>query len=389
MATPSLSDTLRTFDVLSAKMPWLKTVFLGNTLGDYLLSVILIAAGILAIWILDKTVVRGLKRLAQRTASTLDDYFFDTAEKFFLPALYVVAVYLGLKHLALSPGLVKGLRALVVILVAVQGVRFISGVVRRLLERHMRHRAGSEEEAELEMRSVRGILVFVNIVGWIMASILVMDNLGIKVSTFVAGLGIGGIAIALAAQAVLGDLFSYFVIFFDRPFQVGHSIKVGNFQGEVESIGIKTTRIRSLTGEIIVMSNKYLTDNQVQNYRLLQRRRALATFDLDYATPDAKLREIPALIQAIVSGLPNATLERAHLRSFEESGLRFEVVFFVEVSEYGVYMDHVQEFNLKVKQALESRGIAFAVPTRVIRTLPAGPASPGTGPTPARPDPEG
>lgn len=368
-------------NTLATKMPWLKAVFLGNTVQAYLLSLAMILAGILAVWILDQTVVRGLKRLAQRTASNLDDFFFDTAEKFFLPALYVVAVYLGLKHLALSPALVKGLRAMVVVLIAVQGVRFVSGIARKLLERHMRHRAESEEEAELEMRSVRGILVFVNIVGWIMASILVMDNLGIKVSTFVAGLGIGGIAIALAAQAVLGDLFSYFVIFFDRPFQVGHSIKIGNFQGEVESIGIKTTRLRSIGGETIVMSNKYLTDNQVQNYRLLLRRRVLSTFDVDYSTPDAKLREIPALVRSITAGLPQATLERAHLRSFEESGLRFEVVFFVEAAEYGVYMDHIQEFNLQLKEGLESRGIAFAFPTRVMRTVGPTPGEASAGAT--------
>jgi small-conductance mechanosensitive channel len=238
--------------------------------------------------------------------------------------------------------------------------------------------AGTLDTAEAERKSVRGILVFVRIVAWVLATILVLDNLGVRVSTFVAGLGIGGIAIALAAQAVLGDLFSYFVIFFDRPFQVGHSIKVGNFQGEVESIGIKTTRIRSLSGEIIVMSNKYLTDNQVQNFRLLQRRRAPVTFDIDYATPNDKLRDIPVLVRSIVEGMGNATLDRAHFQSFQESGLRFEAVFFVETPEYNTYMDILQEFNLKLKEGLEARGIGFAVPTRVIRSIPA-PDSPAAG----------
>ncbi|HEX2613506.1 MAG TPA: mechanosensitive ion channel family protein [Fibrobacteria bacterium] len=352
-------------------VPALQAHFLGNPLRAWLLFVITAAGGMLAVWIFDKTVVRAFKKLARRTESTLDDFFFDTAEKFFLPALYVLAVWLGLKHLALAPGPVKFLRAMVVILVAVQAVRFLSGFARQLLERQMLRRAESPEAAELEMRSVRGILVFVNIVGWIMASILVMDNLGIKVSTFVAGLGIGGIAIALAAQAVLGDLFSYFVIFFDRPFQVGHSIKVGSFQGEVESIGIKTTRLRSITGEMVVMSNKFLTDNQVQNFRMLRRRRALVTFDVDYATTGEQLRAIPGIVGQIVASLPLASLERAHLRSFEESGLRFEVVFHVEATEYVTFMDHLHEFNLRLKDALESRGIGFAFPTRVMKTIPA------------------
>jgi small-conductance mechanosensitive channel len=270
----------------------------------------------------------------------------------------------------MASGLVKFLRALVVVLVAVQAVRFLSGLARQLLERQMLRRADTPEAAELEMRSVRGILVFVNIVGWIMASILVMDNLGIKVSAFVAGLGIGGIAIALAAQAVLGDLFSYFVIFFDRPFQVGHFIKIGDFMGEVESIGIKTTRIRSLSGEIIVMSNKYLTDNQVQNYRLMRRRRVVTGFEVEYGTPNAVLREIPGLVQKILEDIGGLTFDRCHFNVFGDSGLKFELVFYVESKEYNVYMDILQRYNLELKEALEARKVGFAFPTRTLYMVP-------------------
>jgi small-conductance mechanosensitive channel len=361
---------MRFLNDLAASMPWLKTVFLGNTLQAYLLCVLTIAVGILAVWIADKTIVAGLKRLTRHTESTFDDFLIEKSEKFALPALYAIVAYIGLRALSLKPSMAKGFQAAMMIVVAVQAVRFLTRILQEVLERHMAHRAGSVELADAERKSVRGILVFVRIVAWVLAFILVLDNLGVKVSTFVAGLGIGGIAIALAAQAVLGDLFSYFVIFFDRPFQVGHSIKVGNFQGEVESIGIKTTRIRSLSGEIIVMSNKYLTDNQVQNYRLLQRRRALITFDLDYATPNDKLRDLPALIRSIVESMGNATLDRAHFQSFQESGLRFETVFFVEVPEYNAYMDALQEFNLKLKEGLEARGIPDA------STAGAGPDAP-------------
>jgi small-conductance mechanosensitive channel len=337
---------------------------------DYLYFALTAAGGALAVWMFDKIVIRSLKKFARRTESTLDDFLFDTAEKFFLPAMYVVAVWLGLKHLEMASGLVKFLRALVVVLVAVQAVRFLSGLARQLLERQMLRRAETPEAAELEMRSVRGILVFVNIVGWIMASILVMDNLGIKVSAFVAGLGIGGIAIALAAQAVLGDLFSYFVIFFDRPFQVGHFIKIGDFMGEVESIGIKTTRIRSLSGEIIVMSNKYLTDNQVQNYRLMRRRRVVTGFEVEYGTPNAVLREIPGLVQKILEDIGGLTFDRCHFNVFGDSGLKFELVFYVESKEYNVYMDILQRYNLELKEALEARKVGFAFPTRTLYMVP-------------------
>jgi small-conductance mechanosensitive channel len=353
---------------LIASMPWLKTVVFGNSLWAYLMCALTIGIGIVLLWIADKTLVRGLKRLTRHTDSTFDDFLIEKGEKFLLPALYAGVAFLGLRALALKPALSKGLQAVVMIVVAVQVVRLLTRILQEVLERHMVQRASSADLADAERKSVRGILVFVRIVAWVLASILVLDNLGVKVSTFVAGLGIGGIAIALAAQAVLGDLFSYFVIFFDRPFQVGHNIKVGNFQGEVESIGIKTTRIRSLGGEVIVMSNKYLTDNQVQNFRLLERRRALVTFDVDYATPNDKLREIPEIVRTLLEGIPRTTLERAHLHSFQESGLRYEVVFFVEAAEYPVFMDAVQAFNLGLKQGLESRAIGFAVPTRIIRS---------------------
>jgi small-conductance mechanosensitive channel len=241
----------------------------------------------------------------------------------------------------------------------------------------MESRAESAVVAEQEKKSVRGILVFVKIVLWVLAFILVMDNLGVKVTTFVAGLGIGGIAIALAAQAILGDLFSYFVIFFDRPFQVGHFIKIGAFMGEVEAIGIKTTRIRSLTGETIIMSNKYLTDNQVQNFRLMTRRRLTALFEVEYGTPNPVLREIPAVVRGVVESAPAkaasgpVTFDRCHFKEFADSGLRFELVYFVEVPEMATAMDVQQEVNLGIKEALDVRKIGFAFPTRTLHLVTA------------------
>jgi small-conductance mechanosensitive channel len=360
---------MSTLDRIAASMPWLRQTFLGNTWAAYLTCLVVVIVGVGLVWILSKSLSRGLKRLSRHTDSTFDDFVIGVGERFLPPAAYVLVICFGLRDLHLKPALAKALMTLATVTVAVQAVRFISAILQELLERHMAHRVGSEA-VEAEKKSVRGILVLIRIVLWTLGGILVLDNLGVRVSTFVAGLGIGGIAIALAAQAVLGDLFSYFVIFFDRPFQVGHSIKIGNFQGEVESIGIKTTRLRSVSGEIVVMSNKYLTDGQVQNFRMLKRRRALLTFDVDSSTPTAQLRAIPDIVKSILAQLPKTTLDRAHLHSFQESGTRYEVVFFVEVPEYGAYMDVIQEFHLRLKDALESRGIGFAVPTRIIRALP-------------------
>lgn len=359
-------DTASAITALSGH-PVLQLTYLGNSVRAYLFSLAFIILGIAVIILLDRVVLRRMMRLAGRTNSDFDDFLILALKRHGVPALYAVVLYLGVRDLAMREAAAKAFQIGMYLWIAVNGVRFLTGLIQALLERHMESRAESPVVAEQEKKSVKGILVFVKMVVWTLAFILLLDNLGIKVSTFVAGLGIGGIAIALAAQAVLGDLFSYFVIFFDRPFQVGHTIKVANFIGEVESIGIKTTRLRSLTGEVIVMSNKYLTDNQVQNFRLMTRRRMSMTFDVDYGTPAEKLREVPGIVRGILDVLDQATCDRCHFKEFTDSGLRFEAIYFVEVPEMLRAMDIQQELNLRLKAALEARGVSFAFPTRTVR----------------------
>ena len=340
--------------------------FIGNTVRNYLYCLLTILVGLAVVWIVDRLVLKWIERLTRHTETTLDDFLVETAQRFLLPSLYAIVIFMGLRDLYMKPAILNGLRAVLAVFLAVQGVRMIVHIARELLEREMARRAGVGSVGEQEKKSVRGILAFVKLIVWAMAIVLVLDNLGVKVSAVVAGLGITGIAVALAAQAILGDLFSYFVIFFDRPFQIGHVIKIGNFQGEVESIGIKTTRLRSISGEQVVISNKYLTDNQVQNFKVMFRRRALLLFELRYGTSESQLRSIPGMIAEIVSAFPDAAFERAHFKEFGESGLRFEAVFFVETPDYKRYLDVVQEVNLALKARFDAGGIAFAYPTRTV-----------------------
>lgn len=365
----SVKTTIDSVKVTLESFSWLKTEFFGNSLQTYLFGLVFILLGMAFIWILDKIVIRAMRRVARHTTSTLDDFLISTIERFTLPALQAVVIYTGLRDIVLKPSLSKGLLALVTVFVTVQAVRLLTTVLQELLERHMARHADSSATAEMEKKSVWGVLIFVKLILWTLAFVLVLDNLGFKVSTFVAGLGITGIAVALAAQAILGDLFSYFVIFFDRPFQVGHFIKIGDFMGTVENIGIKTTRIRSLSGEVIVMSNKYLTDNQVQNYRLMQRRRAVTSFEVEYGTPNSQLEEIPGIVRGILEGIGGLTFDRCHFNVFGDSGLKFELVFYVEVPEYNAYMDILQKFNLALKDAMEARKVGFAFPTRTVHLI--------------------
>lgn len=201
---------------------------------------------------------------------------------------------------------------------------------------------------------------------WLAAALFVLSNLGFNVTSMLAGLGIGGIAVALAAQAVLGDLFSAVAIYLDKPFVVGDSIKVADFSGTVEHIGIKTTRVRSLGGELLVYPNSALTSARIQNFRRMEERRVVIHFAVPLGTSTETLRAIPQQAAAVVNKTPDARFGRAHLFQYQEFGLQFEVVFHVLSADYARYMDVQQAVLIGLLEALRADGVALAQPTTVM-----------------------
>ncbi|MFC1599390.1 mechanosensitive ion channel family protein, partial [Candidatus Omnitrophota bacterium] len=201
---------------------------------------------------------------------------------------------------------------------------------------------------------------------WGLAIIFFLDNLGFKVSTVIAGLGIGGVAVALAAQAVLGDLFSYFAIIFDRPFEIGDFIIIGEYLGTIEHIGVKTTRIRSLGGEQLVFSNTDLTNSRVRNYKRMQKRRVVFKLGVTYQTSLDQLKAVPGIIEKAIKSIDNTTFDRAHFLSYGDFSLVLEVVYYVLTGDYNKYMDIQQSINFAIKEEFEKRGIEFAYPTQTL-----------------------
>ncbi len=193
-----------------------------------------------------------------------------------------------------------------------------------------------------------------------------LDNLGFKISAVIAGLGIGGIAVALAAQAILGDLFSYFAILFDRPFEVGDFIILGEYLGTIEHIGIKTTRIRSLSGEQLVFSNTDLTSSRLRNYKRMGKRRVVFKLGVTYQTTLKQLKTIPGIIENIIKGVKDTTFDRVHFSSYGDFSLIFEVVYYVMSRDYNKYMDIQQVINFAIKKEFEAGGIEFAYPTQTL-----------------------
>ena len=204
------------------------------------------------------------------------------------------------------------------------------------------------------------------IILWAIALLIFLQNLGYDITALIEGLGIGGIAIAFALQNVLSDIFSSFTIYFDKPFEVGDFIIIGNDKGTVKSIGIKSTRIETLQGEELIVSNKELTETRVNNYKKMKKRRIVFNFGVIYDTPIEKIKKIPQIVKNIIHNIKITEIDRVHFTKFGDSSLDFEVVYYINSSEYNDYMDTQQDINLKIKQEFEKENIAFAYPTQTV-----------------------
>jgi len=340
----------------------LERVFLGNRISDYLIALAALLVSLLIINIVIRHFIKHLKRISEKTTTTVDDFLVTVLEKLAVPFLYLLAIYISIKSLAFHPYLEKGLNYFCLAVVIVFTVRFIIMLVGYGFKTYL---IKNGHEAAVE-RSLKGILVLVKILIWSGAIILFLDNLGFKISAIIAGLGIGGVAVALAAQAILKDLFSYFSIIFDQPFKIGDFIIVGDLMGTIEYIGIKTTRIRSLGGEMLIFSNSDLTDSRLRNYRLMEKRRVVFRLGVVYETPTEKLKEIPKIAESIIKNIKDAAFDRAHFFSYGDFSLIFEIVYYVVGPDYNKYMDIQQKINFAIKEEFEKRGVEFAFPTQTL-----------------------
>jgi len=211
------------------------------------------------------------------------------------------------------------------------------------------------------------ILSFITRVSiWIVVMLLILDNLGINITALVAGLGIGGIAVALAVQNILGDLLASLSIVLDKPFVVGDFLLIGELAGTVEHVGLKTTRLRSLSGEQLVFSNSDLLASRIRNYGRMYERRSLFTLGVTYQTSRDKLERIPRIIQEVIEGQSNVRFDRSHFKEYGDYALLFETVYYINSANYNEYMDIQQAINLAIFEQFEKEGVEFAYPTRTL-----------------------
>jgi small-conductance mechanosensitive channel len=345
-------------------MDLLQNVFLGNSLQAWTVAVAIALVTFAALRFIVTRVLRRLARLADRTENRWDDVIAAAMKATNSALVLVLAVFAGASVLTLEPRVMSVLRSVTIISLLVQGGLWISAGIKGWIavQREVRE---ADEAATVMTMNVLGIAA--RIVLWSMVLLLILDNLGIDVTALVAGLGIGGVAVALAAQNILGDLFASLSIVLDRPFVLGDFLVMGEHMGSVEEIGLKTTRIRSLSGEQLVFSNADLLSSRIRNYGRMYERRVSFKLGVTYQTPRDTLQLIPAIVrEAVESAGEQVRFDRSHLQAYGDFAIVFETVFYVASPDYAVFMDLQQAIYLRIHERFEEEGIEFAYPTQTL-----------------------
>ncbi len=337
--------------------------FLGNSLKSWLIA--LAAASI--IWI----ALIAVRSLASRAASKLADktgIFWNRVVAKNIPRtrgflLIAFAVFGGSQFLDLSAR-TEGFIIHAIIILSLVQLGLWAGHAISLFVREARTK--NLEKNPAAVTSLGAIGLVARALVWLLVALLILANAGIEIAPLLAGLGVGGLALALAVQTILEDLLASFSIILDKPFVVGDFLIIGELMGGVEHIGLKTTRIRSLSGEQLVFSNKDLLDSRIRNFGRMKERRVVFTLGVTYQTPREKLSKIPGIIRAAIEAQPGTRFDRAHFHQFGDFSLDFETVYYVAVPDYNTYMDIQQGINLCIHEAFEKEDIDFAYPTQTL-----------------------
>jgi small-conductance mechanosensitive channel len=337
--------------------------FAGSPVWRWVAAVGIAVAVYIAIRILRGPVAKRLVKLAEETKTRLDDLLLSIVQKTMPLFALVMSVYAGSLILVLPDRVSATLKSIALVVLLIQVAVWVHKLATAVITQSITQRK-DEDPASASAFGVIGF--FVRLVLWTVVILVSLQNLGIRVTALIAGLGVGGIAVALAAQNILGDIFNSVAILMDKPFEVGDFIIVGEHMGTVERIGIKTTRVRSLTGEELVFSNAELVGSRIKNYGRMQERRILFTIGVTYQTALEKLKAIPGLIREIIESQPKVRFDRAHFKQYGAFSLDFEIVYYVLNSDYNKYMDTQQQINLALYERFEQEGIEFAYPTQTL-----------------------
>lgn len=338
----------------------------GNSFYQYIIAIFIFFALIVALKIFQSIILSRLQNLAIKTKTDLDDTLIDIFKKIKPPFYLFLAVYFAVQSLDIASLIEKILLALFLIAIVFEIIQALSRLLDYFVRKYFENNKEEDNDNKHSDAMVKLLGIIVKTMLWAFGLIMILSNLGINVTSLVAGLGVGGIAIALALQTILGDLFGAFAIYLDKPFKVGDFIVIGTDMGVVEKIGIKTTRIKTLQGEQLVVSNQELTKTRIQNFQRMENRRVVLSLGVLYETKEDKLKQIPDIIKKIIDDTEGAEFDRAHFSDYGDFSLNFETVFYVNSADYNIYMDIRQKVNYQIFTKFAQNGIEFAYPTQKV-----------------------
>jgi small-conductance mechanosensitive channel len=322
---------------------------------------VLIALGIagavfLVLLALRELVVRWLGKRAERNASGLDDLVVNLGRRTQILVIVVVALFAGSLYISLPVRQERVLHGLAEVAVFLQIALWASVAIDFWLARQRR-----KMDHDVTSVALAGVLRFVaKATLWALLLLMALDNLGVNVTALITGLGVGGVAVALALQNVLGDLLASLSIVLDKPFVIGDAITVDTLTGTVESIGLKTTRLRAVSGEQLIFANSDLLKSRIHNWKRMAERRVVLAFGVPYETPPDAVERIPAIARGLVEAQDLTRFDRAHFKGLGGSALDFEVVYWILTPDYTAFMDRQQAIHLGLLRAFEREGIAFS-----------------------------
>jgi small-conductance mechanosensitive channel len=345
-------------------MEFLSQIVYDNSIKTWLISVVIAIISIIFLQLLRGWVARKVSSLATQTDTKIDDLVADLIRRTKFIFILIISLYFGSLILNLPGTVITFIRTAATAMTFIQIAFWGNGLI-TFWASHQVDQATDQDAASATSMNVLSYVA--KVILWSVITILILDNIpGIEVDSLIASLGIGGVAVALAVQNILGDLFASLSIALDKPFVIGDFLVIGDYRGTVERIGMNSTRIRSQSGEELIFSNSDLVQSRISNYKTMARRRVHFELGIKGETPYDKLVAIPGILEEIVESQDKATFDRAHFREFGDFALKYDVVYHVEGPDYWQYMDIQQAINLEIIKRFEADGIEFAYPTQVI-----------------------
>ena len=339
-------------------------VLWGNTLFEYIEALLIFLALFFVLLCVRWFILWRFIRYAQKTRNELDDALIDIIKSVKPPVSFFIALYFAIKALEF-PDLVQNIvQGLVFLALVYQVIKIIQILLDEVIfTRILKKKMGENQNEVMALGVLRTTS---NWLLWILGFLVLVQNFGFNVTSLIAGLGIGGVAVALAAQSILSDLFSSFSILLDKPFEVGDFIVTENASGTVLSIGLKTTKLRSLQGEEVILPNRDISSAQIQNFKRMEERGVVFEIGVVYNTTQEQLKNIPSFVEGAITTTKNTRFGRAHLKQLGDSAVIFEVLYYILSTDYLDYMNAQQEILLKLKTVFEKEHIDLAYPTQTV-----------------------